>query len=202
MDVLLWAAVAAVFIAVAAAITRYRIIALAAALFAAGAVLFAYYGPYQGVPVAAEVPGDRDGTGMQARGSPVAWSRLYIDGTSDSQPGKPANISAFSIAGTNVGSGDLKLDEAYFISGVDGTRLNVRIGRDGMRYKVQDLDPLPPGAFFFIVSDPIGPSNTGLSRDDFLKTWATVHFVAKYNGTTQEIEFGPKTVESLLPKPS
>lgn len=202
MDLFLWVAVAAVLIAVAASIFRYRVIALAAALFAGGAVVLDYYGTYQGVPVAPEVPADRESTAPEAHGSPVAWSRLYIDSASNPQPGKPANISGFSIAGTNVGSEDLKLEEVYFVSGVDGTRLDVRIGRDGVRYKIQDLAPLPPGAFFFVVSDPIGPPNAGLSPDDFLKTWATIHFVAKYNGRTQEIEFDRKTVESLLPKPA
>jgi hypothetical protein len=198
MDVFLWVAVAAVVIAVTASITRYRIIALAAALFAGGAVLLGYYGANQGASVVPEVSADRDSTAVEPHGSPVSWSRLYLDSTTDS---KTTNIAAFSIAGTNVGTGDLKLEEAYFVSGVDGTKLNVRVGRDGMRYKIQDLSPLPPGAFFFVVSDPLGPTKAGLSAEDLLKTWATISFVVKYNGTAQTIEFGRKTLESLLPKP-
>ena len=200
MDTYLWAAVAALVIAVAASVARYRIIALVAALIAGGAVLVDYYGNSQGATVAPEAPVDGDSRAVESPGSPVSWSRLYLDTTSEPQPGKPATISSLSIAGTNVSSKDIKLDEVYFVSGVDGTKLNVQIGRDGMRYKVQDLRPLPPGAFFFVVSDPIGPANAGLSADDFLKTWATISFVAKYNGATQQIEFDQKTVQSLLPK--
>jgi hypothetical protein len=202
MDVLLWAAVATALIALTALIARYRIIALAAALFAGAAVLVDFYGNYQDAPTGPEESADRDSPAMQAQGTPVAWSRLYIDSTSDPQSRKPANISALSIAGTNVGKEAIKLDEAYFVSGVDGNRLNARIGRDGMRYKVQDLGPLPPGAFFFVVSEPIGPTNAGLNPGDFLKTWATIYFVAKYNGSTQRIAFDRRTVESLLPTPS
>jgi hypothetical protein len=201
MDIFLWVSVATALIALAASIFRYRTIALAAALVAGAAVLLDYYGNYQGAPAAPEESADRDSPAMEAHGTPVAWSRLYMDSSSDPQSAKPANVSALSIAGTNVSNKDIKLEDAYFVSGLDGTRLNARIGRGGMRYKVQDLDPLPPGAFFFVASDPIGPTNAGLSRDDFLKTWATIYFVTKYNGTTHRIEFDRKTVESLLPKP-
>jgi hypothetical protein len=201
MDALLWAAIAAAFIALTALIARYRIIALAAALFAGMAVLVDYYDSYQDAPAAPEESVDQDSPATQAHSAPVAWSRLYIDSPADPRSGKLANIATLSIAGTNVGKEAIKLDEAYFVSGVDGNRLNVRIGRDGMRYKVQDLGPLPSGAFFFVVSEPIGPTNAGLSPDDFLKTWATIYFVAKYNDTTQRIAFDRRTVESLLPKP-
>jgi hypothetical protein len=201
MDVFLWGAIVAVVVAIAASIARYRIIALAAALIAGGAALLDHYGNNHGAPAVPEVSADRDTAPVEPHGSPVSWSRLYIDSTLDPKSAKPANIAALSIAGTNVGGADLKLEAAYFVSGIDGTKLDVRIGRDGMRYKVQDLSPLPPGAFFFVVSDPIGPTNAGLSIDDFLKTWAMISFVVKYNGTTQTIEFSRGTVESLLPKP-
>lgn len=201
MSIFLWVGVAALVVAVAASIARYRVVALAAALIAGGAVLLDHYGTNEGARPLPEVSADRDSTPMEPHGSPVSWSRLYIDSTPDPKSAKAANIAALSIAGTNVGSGDLKLEEAYFVSGIDGTKLDVRIGRDGTRYKIQDLGPLPPGAFFFVASDPIGPTNAGLSADDFLKTWATISFVVKYNGATQTVEFGRETVESLLSKP-
>jgi hypothetical protein len=202
MDVSLWIAAAALVVATAAAVARYRIIAITAALIAGGAVIADYYGNFRGASVAPEVPADREPGAVQAHGGAVAWSRLYLDATSEPQPGKPATISSFSITGTNVSSGDIKFDEIYFVSGADGTRIDVQIGRDGMRYKVRDLAPLPPGAFFFVVSDSIGPTKAGLAADDFLKKWATISFVAKYDGATQQIEFDRKTVQSLLPNPS
>lgn len=202
MDKFLWVAGAAVFIAGAASLARYRIVALVAALIAGGAILVDYYDSAQSPPVGAEVAADQSGDAMQAHGSPVAWSGLYINGASDPRSGKLASVSALSIAGTNVGSEDVRLEEVYFRSGADGAKLNVRIGRGGARLNVGDTGPLPPGAFFFVVSDPVSAGSSGLSPDDFLKTWPTISFVAKYNGTTQNIEFDRKTLESILSKPS
>jgi hypothetical protein len=202
MDVSLRFAVAALVIAIAASIVRYRVIAIAAALIGGGAVVADYYGNSQGMIPAPDAPAGQESTPVQAHGGAVAWSRLYLDATSEPQPGKPATISSFSITGTNVSSGDIKFDEIYFVSGADGTRIDVQIGRDGMRYKIRDLAPLPPGAFFFVVSDSIGPTKAGLATDDFLKKWATISFVAKYDGATQQIEFDRRTVQSLLPNPS
>ena len=190
-----WVAAAASLIAAAASAGRYRVIVTAAAavvaLVAAGAIALVYYQHHQPLPSSADV--------VQARQTgPVTWSRLYINSAAASQSGAPANIAALSIAGTNTGSQEIKLDDAYFLSGIDGTKLSVQIGRGGGRYKIQNVSPLPPGAFFFVVSDPIGPKDQGLSPDNFLKTWGTIYFVVKYNGTTQKIEFDQETVESTL----
>ena len=192
-----WVAAAAFLIAATASLGRYRVIvgaAAVAALVTAGAIALAYYEHRQPLTTSTDVVQTRIQTG------PVTWSRLYIDGTAASQSGMPSNISTLSIAGTNVSAGDIKLDDAYFLSGVDGTKLGARIGRGGGRYEIKDANPLPPGAFFFVVSDPVGPADRGLSPDSFLRTWSTIYFVVKYNGTTQKIEFDQETVESMLAK--
>jgi len=191
-----WVTAAASLIAAAASAGRYRVVATAAGvavLVTAGAIGLTYYERNQPLPTSADVGQTRIQTG------PVTWSRLYIDITASSQTGTPAKISTLSIAGT-VGAEEIKLDDAYFLSGVDGTKLNARIGRGGGRYEIKNVSPLPPGAFFFVVSDPVGPKDQGLSPDNFLKTWGTIYFVVKYNGTTQKIEFDQEAVESILTK--
>ena len=192
-----WVAAAASLIAAVTSAGRYRLMAAAAvvaALVTAGAIALAYYEHYQPLATSADVVQTRSQTG------PVTWSRLYINSTPTSESRAPANVSSLSIAGTNVGAGEIKLDDAYFLSGVDGTKLSARIGRGGGRYEIKNTSPLPPGAFFFVVSDPIGPKDQGLSPSNFLKTWGTIYFVVKYNGTTQKIEFDQDTVESMLTK--
>jgi hypothetical protein len=189
-----WVAAAASLMAAAASLGRYRLIATTAALITVGAIAVAYYEHHQRLSTDAAV------APRVAQKGPVTWSRLYINGAAVSQDGTPSNISTLSIAGTNVSAQDIKLDEAYFLSAVDGTKLRTRIGRGGGRYEIQDASPLPPGAFFFVVSDAIGPADRGLSPDNFLKTWSTIYFVVKYNGTTQKIEFDRDTVESTLAK--
>jgi hypothetical protein len=190
-----WVAAAASLIAAAASLGRYRLIAITAGLVAVGATALVYF-EFEGHPLT-PTPADIAQTSVQ-RG-PVTWSRLYINSATVSQPGMPANISTLSIAGT-IGTEEIKLDDAYFLSGVDGTKLNARIGRGGGRYEIKNVGPLPPGAFFFVVSDPVGSKDQGLSPDNFLKTWSTIYFVVKYNGSTQKIEFDQETVQSMLTK--
>jgi hypothetical protein len=103
--------------------------------------------------------------------------------------------------GTNISDQEIKLDDVYFLCGVDERKLAAQIGRGGVRYKIRDIGPLPLGALFFAVSDPLGPKEVGLSPREFLKSCATVSFVAKYNGTREQIDFDQQTVESALPKP-
>jgi hypothetical protein len=190
-----WVAAAASLIAAAALLGRYRLIAITAGLVAVGAVALVYFEfeGHQPPPTPADV------TQTSVQKGPVTWSRLYINSVAVSQPGTPSNISTLSIAGT-VGPEEIKLDDAYFLSGVDGTKLNARIGRGGGRYEIKNVGPLPPGAFFFVVSDPVGSKDQGLSPDNFLKTWSTIYFVVKYNGSTQKIEFDQETVQSMLTK--
>jgi hypothetical protein len=185
------------FIAAVASLGRYRLIAMTAALVTVGAISLVYYENRH--ENRQRTPTDAAAVQTTVQNEPVTWSRLYINGTAVSQTGTPSNISTLSIAGT-VGAEDIKLDDAYFLSGVDGTKLGARIGRGSGRYQIKNVSPLPPGAFFFVVSDPVGPPDRGLSPDNFLKTWSTIYFVVKYNDTTQKIEFDQETVESMLKK--
>lgn len=190
-------AAAAVLIAVAASISRYYFVAIIAALVGAGAIALDRYADFGQSPASAAGESVR----MGFHGSPVAWSGLYINSAAASQPGNLSNVSTLSVMGKNVSEREIRLDEVYFLSDLDGTKLNAQIGWGGARYKIRDMGPLPPGALFFVVSDPLGPTDAGLGPSAFLKAWATISFVARYNGTTQTIEFDRQTVESALPKP-
>jgi hypothetical protein len=178
-------------ISLAARVTRYYSIAIIVALIGAGVIIYDFYGGSEQLPAGGEI----------TRGSSVQWSRLYINGAAASESGAVLNVSTVGIMGTNVSDAEVKLDEAYFLCGIDERRLNAQIGRGGARHKTQDVGPLPPGALFFVVSDPLGPIDAGLSPSEFLNTCATVSLVVKYNGTTQQIDFDRGTVQSALPKP-
>ena len=94
----------------------------------------------------------------------------------------------------------MKLDDAYFLSGIDGTRLDAKIGWGGNSYKVQDIRPIPAGAMFF-MSASFGRPGLGLSQEDFLQKWAITILVVVQNGVTQRVEFDQEKMKSLLPKP-
>lgn len=201
-DKIIVVAVVVAFVAAAASIARRYVIALVAALIGGGIILLDRYGGFPQLPAGAESVRaehlDDRGSHSNDHEGPVVWSRLYINGPATAQGGNPLNVSTLSIMGTNVSDKEIKLDDAYFLC--DGTKLKVQIGRGGGRYNIKDMRPLPPGALFFAVSDVLGPADVGLSPSEFLKTWATISFVARYNGTVQTIEFDRKTMELALPK--
>jgi len=188
-------AVAAALIAVAASVARYHFIAIIAVLLAGAAIILDGYNGFQQLPARGETQR------MTLHGSPVSWSNIYINGVTASRPQTLSNISTLSIMGANASDQEIKFHDLYFLCDLEGTKLATQIGRGGARYKIKDAPPLPPGAFFFVVSDSLGSRDVGLSPSEFLKTWATISFVAKYNGTTQTIDFDRQAVEAALPKP-
>jgi hypothetical protein len=99
-----------------------------------------------------------------------------------------------------LGLKKIKLDDAYFLSGIDSRRVNVTINWGGKRYKISEIKPIPAGAFLYIISDSIGPDE-GLTQDEFLNDWAIIYFIAKYNGITQRIPFDQEAVKSMLRRP-
>lgn len=137
----------------------------------------------------------------ELQGKPLGWSRLYINNTVYSPTAKPINITDLTIMGGNLGEKEVKLEDAYFLSGIDGTRLGAKVGWGGTQDTPQELNPVPPGAFLFVLSDPVGPPGVGLSQDDFLNKWAIVIFVATYDGGEHQFTFGQTEVKSFLPKP-
>ena len=195
MDKTLVVALAAVAVAVAAAVARHHFIAIVAALAAGAAFILDRYGGFQQLPAGGET------ARMELHGRPVSWSKLYVNGAAASRPGNSSNVSTLSIMGANAGDQEIKFHELYFLRDRDGKKLAVQIGRAGARYKIQDAPSLPPGALFFVVSDPLGPTDQGLSVSEFLTAWTTISFVAKYNGMAQTIGFDRQTVELALPKP-
>ncbi len=197
------AALVAATASVLAAFRRYpRVAVIAAVLAWVGIGIDYWFGPPRTfIGFNKNISGD-DVLRMGLHGSPMGWSQLYINNTILAPPGKPMNISDLTIMGGNVGTEEIKLDDAYFISGIDGTRLDVKIGWGGAQYKIQEIKPIPPGAFVFIFSDPVGPKDfSGISQDEFLKTWAITNFVVRYNGATKRVTFDREAVKSALPKP-
>ena len=201
-DWMLVIAVALALLAVAAAIARYRLTAIIVALVGSGLIIFDRYGDFQQLWSGRQSDDETAPTELhRSHDGTVAWSRLFINSAGVAERGKPLNVATLGIMGTNVSDRDITLEDAYFIGGLDGKKLKVQIGRGGGRYKIRDVGSLPPGAVFFVVSDPLGPTKEGVSSSEFLENWATLSFVARYNGTTQQLDFNRRTVEASLPKP-
>lgn len=190
--------------AVAATIARYYAISIIAVLIAGAIIIIDHYNNLEKLESGDQRFSTDNGSAPKAfqgsHESTIAWSRLFINSSGFAKPGEPLKVSTLGIMGTNVSDGDIKLEEAYFIGGVNGRKLKVQIGRGGVRYQIENVGSLPPGAVFFVVSDPLGPTSAGVTPGEFLETWSVLSFVAKYNGTTQQLDFDRHTVEASLPK--
>jgi hypothetical protein len=133
------------------------------------------------------------------KGEPIGWSPPLL-GSFTEQATKALSITGISIVGNNVSKQEVKLDDAYFLSGIDGTRLDAKITWGGSTYKVQEIRPVPAGAIL-IMSASFGKLGVGLSQDDFMQKWAVMIFVTVQNGVSQRIDFDREKMKSFLPKP-
>ena len=190
-DLGFWAAVCAAAVAFFTSFTRYRAIAIAAALIACAAVASDYYYTFRYNRLFLD-EGD-------FQGFPLGWSGISINNARLYPPGSKPNINSIGLLGSNVGDKEIKLDDIYFISGITGARLDAKIDVSGAQYGVQEINPIPPGALLFVTSDKIGPAQ-GLTVEEFLNVWSIVYFVAEYNGAKQKITFDRRTVHAMLPQ--
>jgi hypothetical protein len=202
-DLSFWLAVAAALVAIIAAIAHLRAVAAVAALFGlAAAGLTAYANLHRGAVNSQVTQGAESQTLRTATQSgPIQWSRLSINTIPAAAPGKPPNIATLGIIGINNGKEAIKIDDAYFLSGVDGTRLDATIDFGGSRKKPSDMTPIPPGGLFFVLSNALGRPNLGLAETEFLKTWASLTFVIGFDGTSKRIRFDQDMISEILPKP-
>jgi hypothetical protein len=131
------------------------------------------------------------------QGSPVGWSTIFLD---RADVNDPPNVRNVSLTGGNVSEEEIRLDDAYLLSGISGDRLDLKVIWGGKAYAIKDIKPIPPRAIFVLVSDTFNPPK-GISEKDFLVNWSIIYFVAEYKGQKQRITFDEKTISALLPKP-
>ncbi len=81
-------------------------------------------------------------------------------------PGHTLLIYAFNLTGKNFGVGEVRIDSAFLVSRIDGTRLPMKIYAipDGW-IDLKEAGPVPAGAIVGLQA------RFGLSEADFLKTW-------------------------------
>jgi hypothetical protein len=174
-------AIAAAIIAWLAAFWRRRTVAIIAAVIACGAVGFDFwYGPPRGV--------------------------IFIDkGTWQWMPiaigYDIGRYSRFGILGTNLSNKEVDLDDAYFVSGITGARVHLKVQVTDKVVAIDEINPVPPKAVVGLYMELSPPK--GLTTEDFLKQWGPFSFVVTYGGKTQRIDFTrEQTVQLVTPKKS
>jgi hypothetical protein len=81
----------------------------------------------------------------------------------------------------NLTDREITLNDALFTSGVTGQQIHPKISVPGKYAEISEVNPIPPGAFFSFVM-PLGPPDgSGITSDEFLKTWGPFSFQLTYN---------------------
>jgi hypothetical protein len=164
-------AIAAATVAWFAAFWRKRSIAIIAAVIACAAVGFDFwYGPPR--------------TFIGVERGPWAWFPAAQGFDAENNQFRYMRLE---MVGTNVSEKEITLDDAYFISGITGAQVHLKVQMFDKMANISDLNSIPPKAVVGLIMEIGSPK--GLSAEDFLKLWGPFSFVAVYNETTQRIEF-------------
>jgi len=133
-------------------------------------------------------------------GTPMGWGDLFLNDTVVSPSSRPVNIRNMSVFGGNTGDREVRIDDAYFLSGIDGSTIGVKIVWGAQTYKVTEIRPIPPGALLFLMSDPVAKDPDGMMQDEFLSKWSIVTLVVKYDGVEHRIPFDETAVKAAIPR--
>jgi hypothetical protein len=177
--------IAAGVVSIIGVFSRYRLISVIAAVIACGAVAFDFlYGPPRGSFLTFNIG---------------QWNWLaYVQGLDVGN--NQYRYFLLEMVGTNVGSKEIKVDDAYFVSGVTGAQAHVKVQMANKPAAIDEINPVPPRASLGLYTE-LNPPN-GLSADDFLKLWGPFSFVVKYDGNTQRVDFTrEQTVQMVTHNP-
>ncbi len=165
-------ALAAAAVTTVAAIRRVPRLAVIAALVAwIGIGLDYWFGPSRGF---------LSSPNFWSRGTeePISWQPFAqaVD------PGDPqTKYSTLEMIGRNISEHEVKLRDAYFVSGVTGEQVNLKVQIIPLAAAIADINPIPPAAIFALITT-LGPDDdTGITAADFLKTWGPFSFVVEYD---------------------
>jgi len=136
----------------------------------------------------------------QLEGAPLAWTKTpHLRWLPRADGGRDI-ISVF-IEGKNVEEKELKLESAYIISGITGTRLEMKIevvdGRNVHRVSVTNAGPIPPQAKIKMLSAELN-GDEGVEESQFAKYWGTLSFVVEFDGKEHRRIYDRKAIDAAL----
>jgi hypothetical protein len=134
---------------------------------------------------------------------PLAWSKSLGLQFGVSPDGVPFAHSVYMYA-INKGVKEVKLNDAYIISGLTSDRIQMTVG-EFERLQPSQINPIPPEAKVELRGRFNG--ETGLSAPDFITRWSKITFVAQYDDQEYRspafdlADEARKVVQQHLPKP-
>lgn len=136
------------------------------------------------------------GYSLHRDGWPLNWIwGSFVTASRDVQTAR-LRIEQFFGLVENISGGGVQIEEAYIISRMDGSRLDVRFNdRAGNYLEPTNFNPLPPGSemdFRAVFGE------TGLSEEEFWRKWAGIEFIARYSGREYRKIFVRQDIEKPL----
>jgi hypothetical protein len=134
------------------------------------------------------------GYSLYRAGWPLKWTWGSFVNADRDQKSEQIKVWGFNGIVENVSSNQIKLEEAYIISRMNGSRVAIMLNdRYGAYGPVQHFNLLPPGsrALFKTETDTM-PEN------EFWANWGGIEFVAKYAGREYRKEFSVDEAKDVL----
>ncbi|MGY3588528.1 hypothetical protein ACVIGB_002513 [Bradyrhizobium sp. USDA 4341] len=133
-------------------------------------------------------------------GTPLAWVAIpHLRWAPRGDGGR--DIISINIEGKNTGDREIRLKNAYLISGITGARLEMTIkvvdGRNVMLVPVRDSGVIPPNAQINLFSAELN-GDDGIEESEFSKHWAPFSFVFEFDGTEHRKAYGRDVVAASI----
>jgi hypothetical protein len=95
----------------------------------------------------------------------------------------PPLVYGFAIDAKNVGTEELSLKEAYLISGIDSTKVNMLVGTPPMQgITVPEAAPIPPNTRLTFTA-----SFDNITEQEFFRKWSKFSMIVQYNNTSKRL---------------
>jgi len=95
----------------------------------------------------------------------------------------PPLVYGFAIDAKNVGTDELTLKEAYLISGIDSTKVNMLVSTPPMQgIIVPETAPIPPNTRFTFTA-----SFDNITEQEFFRKWSNFSMIVQYNNTSKPL---------------
>jgi hypothetical protein len=173
-------AIAASILGVGVAVTRFSTVSLIAAGIACGAVAFDFMsGPPRGF-----IGFNRES---------LSWLAFAAGGINGDNR---YYFTRLGMVGRNVAKEEIVLEDAYFLSGITGAEVHLKVQMPTEVVSIKEIDPIPPGVNVGLIME-INPPK-GLDAEDLLKQWGPFSFVVSYGGKKQTIDFTREQTVHLI----
>ncbi len=141
-----------------------------------------------------------EATMPELEGAPLAWAKLpHLFWLPRADGGR--DITSIFIEGKNVAEKEVKLEDAYIVSGMTGAKLGIKIevvdGRNVHRVPVWNARAIPPHAEIRMFSSELNGED-GIEETQFSKYWGTFSFVVGFEGIEHRKTYDRKAIEAAL----